>query len=151
MTGIFALIDTLGMWGWMSFGLILMMLELLIPGTFIIWFGLGAVLTGICVGLMTLTPAMQLTAFIVFSTISIFFGFFVYKRLFGANKNVGTQDKTGAHKYIGQSFKVVESIQDGIGKVAVGDTVWLAKSDKDIAKGRRVKVVAVEGTILVVE
>ena len=151
MTGIFTLIDMMGTWGWLSFGLILMILELIIPGTFIIWFGLGAVLTGICVGLMTLTAPMQLTAFIVFSTISVFFGFFVYKRLFGANKDVGTQDRTGAQKYIGQSFKVVEAIEDGSGKVAVGDTVWLAKSKHHIAKGKRAKVVAVEGTILVVE
>ena len=57
----------------------------------------------------------------------------------------------GAQKYIGQSFKVIEAIDDGNGKIAVGDTVWLAKSKHPIAKGKRAKVVGVKGTILIVE
>ena len=144
-------LNSWGMWGWMTFGLILMILELFIPGTFIVWFGFGAVLTGLVNGLYPLSIAGQLGFFALFSAISVFFGFFVYKKLFGANKQKGTQDQVGAHRYIGQSFKVVEPIVEGTGKVAVGDTVWLAKSNKDIAKGKMVKVVDAKGTVLIVE
>ena len=140
-----------GIWGWMSFGLILMILELFIPGTFIIWFGFGAVLTGLMCGIFTLSLSAQLGFFVLFSAISVIFGFFVYRKIFGANKTKGTQDQVGAHRLIGQFFKVVEPIVEGTGKVAVGDTVWLAKSDKDIAKGKMVKVVDAKGTVLIVE
>ena len=144
-------LNTWGMWGWMSFGLVLMILELLIPGTFIIWFGCGAVATGIVCGLFNLSLTAQLAFFALFSSISVFIGLFVYKRIFGSTKDASTQERVGAKKYIGQSFKVVEPIIEGTGKIAVGDTVWLAKSDKDISKGKMVKVVDVKGTVLIVE
>ena len=147
----FSFLNSWGMWGWMSFGLVLMILELFIPGTFIVWFGFGAVATGLLLSLFDLSATAQIGFFALFSSISVFFGFFVYKKLFGANKQTGTEERVGAKKYIGQSFKVVEPIIEGTGKIAVGDTVWLAKSDKDIAKGKMVKVVDVKGTILIVE
>ena len=147
----FSFLNSWGMWGWMSFGLVLMILELFIPGTFIVWFGFGAVATGLLLSLFDLSATAQIGFFALFSSISVFFGFFVYKKLFGTNKQTGTEERVGAKKYIGQSFKVVEPIVEGTGKVAVGDTVWLAKSDKDIAKGKMVKVVDVKGTILIVE
>lgn len=148
---LFSFLQNWGVWEWATFGLILMILELVIPGTFVIWFGFGAVVTGVIAAFVPLSVNGQLATFAICSTISVFFGFFVYKRIFGANKEVSQKDKTGAQKYIGQSFKVVDAIEDDMGKVAVGDTVWLAKSDHPIAKGRRAKVVAVEGTILIVE
>ena len=151
MDELFSFLNNWGIWGWLTFGMLLMILELIIPGTFIVWFGLGAVATGIVCAFVSLSVSGQIAVFTVCSTISVFFGSFVYKRIFGANKEVGQQDKVGAQKYIGQSFKVVEAIEEGKGKVAVGDTVWLAQSSQDIAKGRRVKVVDVKGTILIVE
>lgn len=148
---LFSFLQNWGVWEWATFGLILMILELVVPGTFIIWFGFGAVATGVIMAFVPLSINGQLAAFAICSTISVFFGFFVYKRIFGANKEVSQKNKTGAQKYIGQSFKVVEDIDDDVGKVAVGDTVWLAKSNHPIAKGKRAKVVDVEGTILIVE
>lgn len=151
MQNVFSFLNDWGMWGWLTFGLILMILELFVPGTFVIWFGFGAVATGLVLAFVPLSVSGQLATFAVCSAISLCFGFFVYKRIFGANKEVAQKNKTGAQKYIGQTFKVTEDIGDDLGKVAVGDTVWLAKSDHSIAKGQRAKVVAVEGTILIVE
>ncbi len=151
MTTFFSFLQNWGCWGWLTFGLVLMILELAVPGTFIMWFGFGGVLTGLILAFIPLSINGQLATFAICSAISIFFGFFVYKKIFGANKEVGQQNKVGAKKYIGQSFKVVEAIDDGSGKVAVGDTVWLAKSNHPIAKGKRAKVVDVKGTILIVE
>ena len=151
MMSLFSFLQNWGCWEWLTFGLVLMILELLIPGTFIMWFGFGGVLTGLIMAFIPLTINGQLAVFAFCSAISVFFGFFVYKRIFGANKEVSQQNQVGAQKYIGQSFKVIEAIDDGSGKIAVGDTVWLAKSKHPIAKGKRAKVVGVKGTILIVE
>lgn len=147
----FSFLENWTMWGWMSFGLVLMIAELIIPGTFVVWFGFGAVVTGILHGIFDLSSTAQIGFFALFSAISVAFGFFVYKKVFGANKKTGNENKVGAQKYIGQTFKVVEPIVEGSGKVAVGDTVWLARSNKEIEKGKMVKVVDVKGTILIVE
>jgi len=151
MVTLFSFLQNWGTWEWLTLGLILMIFELIIPGTFIIWFGFGGMATGLIMAFVPLSVNGQLATFAICSTVSVFFGFFVYKRIFGPNKEISQKDKTGAQKYIGQTFKVVEAIGDDIGKVAVGDTVWLAKSNHPITKGKRAKVVAVEGTILIVE
>ena len=141
-----------GVWAWLSIGLLLMIAELFIPGTFVMWFGFGAVLTGLIVGIIGgLSVAMQLLIFAIMSVISLGLGLFVYGKIFGPNKERGNDIRTGAQRLIGKTFVVSETIQNGKGKVVVGDTVWLARSKKKIAKGAEVVVVDVDGTQLLVE
>ena len=40
-------VDNLGPWSWIILGLVLMGLELVAPGAFLVWLGLAAVLTGL--------------------------------------------------------------------------------------------------------
>ncbi|MBE6450321.1 MAG: NfeD family protein [Alphaproteobacteria bacterium] len=145
-------VANMGVWGWLSFGVILMILELFIPGTFVVWFGLGAVLTGVFIALFApLSIAWQILIFVVMSIICVAFGSFVYAKIFGVNKqNAGTL-KTGAKRFIGQTFEVCESIKNAKGKVIIGDTVWLASADEDIKKGELVIVEDVNGTVLKVK
>ena len=42
-----SLIQSLGPWSWVVLGLVLMGLELVAPGAFLLWLDLAAVLTGI--------------------------------------------------------------------------------------------------------
>ena len=141
-----------GVWGWLSFGVILMILELFVPGAFMIWFGFGALLTGIFVALFNpLTAGMQILIFTLMSVFSVAFGIFVYAKIFGKNKESAGSLKTGAKRFIGQTFVVSETIKNGKGKVNVADTVWLAKSDKKIEKGSQVVVKDVTGTVLIVD
>ena len=141
-----------GVWAWLSIGLLLMIAELFIPGTFVMWFGFGAVLTGLIVGIIGgLSVAMQLLIFAIMSVISLGLGLFVYGKIFGPNKERGNDIRTGAQRLIGKTFVVSETIQNGKGTVVVGDTVWLARSKKKIAKGTEVVVVGVDGTQLLVE
>ena len=141
-----------GTWGWMTLGVILMALEFFIPGTFVIWFGLGAVLTGISIALfLPLALSWQLLIFVIWSFVCVMFGLFVYAKVFGKNKDIANNLQTGAKRFIGQTFEVCENIKNGKGKVVVGDTVWLANADEDIEKGALVIVEDVAGTILKVK
>ena len=141
-----------GVWAWLSIGVLLMIAELFVPGVFIMWFGFGAILTGLITGLVSdLSVAMQLWTFVVMSVISLGLGIFVYGKIFGPMKEKGNETRTGAQRLVGKTFIVSEAIQNGKGKVIVGDTVWLARSKKKIAKGAEVVVVDVDGTQLLVE
>ena len=51
---------------------------------------------------------------------------------------------------IGRSASVAEAIVDGRGKIAIGDTLWLAEGP-DLATGVAVRIVGVHGTLLRVE
>ncbi|MBR5130174.1 MAG: NfeD family protein [Alphaproteobacteria bacterium] len=146
------LFETWGVWSWMSLGVILMILELLIPGTFLIWFGLGSILTGLTVLMFSgITLSIQLLIFVIMSLICVTFGILVYTKIFGKNKENEHNKKTGAHRYVGARFIVVEPIKNGRGKIAVGDSVWIALSDNDFKKGDEVTVIDVKGTQLIVK
>ena len=152
MNEIMEYLNTWGFWSWLSIGVLLMIAELFVPGTFIMWFGFGAVLTGLIVGIFGIASlTMQLLIFVVASVISLGIGIFVYDKVFGPNKEKGNQTRTGAQRFVGKTYIVSETIQNGKGKVAVGDTVWLARSKKKIAKGTEVVVIGVDGTQLLVE
>jgi membrane protein implicated in regulation of membrane protease activity len=53
-------------------------------------------------------------------------------------------------QYVGRSLVVEQAIQNGRGKVRVGDTLWQAEGP-DAPVGTRVTVTATRGTVLVVE
>jgi hypothetical protein len=53
-------------------------------------------------------------------------------------------------QYIGRSLVVEQAIQNGRGKVRVGDSLWAAEGP-DTPAGARVTVTAARGTVLVVE
>ena len=144
--------DTWGMWSWMSLGVILMIAELFVPGTFMIWFGFGALLTGLTTLIFgTLGIYTQLFIFVILSLICVTFGIFVYGKIFGPNKDDDRNKKTGAHRYIGQTFTVCETFKNGRGKITVGDSVWIALSNKNFKKGDDVTVTDARGTQLIVE
>ena len=59
-------ISFLSDWGWVICGILMMMAEFAIPGIFMIWIGIGAVLTGIiCMFLPDLFVSVQLLIFAV--------------------------------------------------------------------------------------
>ena len=53
---------------------------------------------------------------------------------------------------MGKTYTVVEAIENGQGKIQVGDSVWLAEGEgADCPVGGSVKVIDSRGNVLVVE
>ena len=57
----------LGHWTWIVVGVVLAILEILLPGTFLIWFALAALVVGVLDWLFTLTFSLELILFAVIS------------------------------------------------------------------------------------
>ena len=91
---------------------------------------------------------MQLVAFGVISVLTVF-GVRRYVRSDAAKSDLPDLNERG-QQYIGRSLVVEQAIQNGRGKVRVGDTLWQAEGP-DAPAGARVKVTATKGTVLVVE
>ena len=51
---------------------------------------------------------------------------------------------------MGKTYTVVEAIENGQGKIQVGDSVWLAEGE-DCPVGGLVKVIDSRGNVLVIE
>src|SRR4030081_3778319 len=76
--------STLGAWNWLIFGVVLMALELLAPGVFLIWFGLAALLVGLLSFAINPSWQIQILLFAIFAAAAVP----LWRRMARANKTV---------------------------------------------------------------
>jgi len=138
----------LGPWFWLILGFLLLGLEVLIPGTFMLWFGVAAVVTGGLVLAIPMGVQAQIIIFSIASVISVFIGRYLYSASSSTSENPLLHKR--GQQLIGQSFKVTQAIENGKGKVKVGDSEWIVRGE-DAEVGTIVKVVALDGNSLIVE
>ena len=142
------ILSELGTWDWLIGGLILVGLELLAPGVFMLWLGLAAILVGLLSFVVHWSWQLQFLAFAVFALAAVP----LYRRL-GSRRMEQTDQpflNRRADALVGQVFTLEKPIIDGSGTVRVGDTVWRV-SGPDAPSGSRVKVVTADGAALRVE
>jgi membrane protein implicated in regulation of membrane protease activity len=148
MQSLSALLYSLGSWNWFILAVALLILETMIPGVHFLWFGLAAIIIGF-LGLATdLAWQWQVLAFGLLSVLTVF-----WVRKY-ARPDVAISDlpdlNVRGQQYVGRSLVVEQAIQNGRGKVRVGDTLW-AVEGPDVPAGARVTVTGAKGTVLVVE
>lgn len=133
-------------WHWWIFALILLILEALVSGFFLLWLCVAAAVTGL---VLLWRPDMawqfQLMVFAVLSVASIVsFRFVARKR--PVETDQPALNRRG-QQYVGRTFTLSAPIVDGVGEMRVDDTVWRVVGD-DIGTGAKVRVDAVEGNAL---
>jgi hypothetical protein len=141
--------STLLFWHWWVLALILVILEMVLPGFFLLWIGIAAGITGLLLLLVPATPWQ--VQFVVFGVLAL--GSILAARYYIRRNPIESEDRTlnrRGEQYVGRVFTIDEAIINGIGKVRVGDSVWRA-AGPDLPAGERVKVVGVDGTMLKVE
>lgn len=135
-------------WWWVGAGAVLGILEILLPGIFLIWVAVAAWITAVIVAILPLAIAWQLGIFVVLAFVTVGLGRLYYARnpVTSADPNLNVR----AARLIGQIVTVESAIENGKGRVRVGDGVWNA-SGPDAPSGARVVIVAADGTLLSVE
>lgn len=135
-------------WWWLIAGALLAILEIFMPGIFMIWIAMAAAATGIAVLLLDVHFPAQAIIFAVLAFAAVFAG-----RLYYARNPVPTSDANlneRAARLIGQMVTVETAIENGKGRVNVGDGVWNARGP-DLPAGARARITAADGTLLTVE
>lgn len=138
-------------WYWLIFGFLLMALEVVAPAMVLMWFGFGAIVTGIALWLFpSMAIGWQLLTFGVVSLGSVI-GW--RKSPYFREESV-TSDKpelgNRLTSHIGKQYTLTEAIINGRGSIRVGDTSWRV-TGPELPAGTRVKVTGVEGVIFTVE
>ncbi|MCB1734520.1 MAG: NfeD family protein [Gammaproteobacteria bacterium] len=136
-------------WHWWILGVALVILEAFAPGAFFVWMGVAAIAVGF---LLWLIPVMTWEAqFLIFAGLSIatIVGWRMWFRKYPEETDQPNLNRRG-EQYIGRSFTLETAIDNGVGRVRVGDSLWRAVGD-DMPAGSRVKVVGVDGASLKVE
>jgi membrane protein implicated in regulation of membrane protease activity len=148
MQGLLAFFWGFGVWNWLILAVVLFTLETMVPGVHFLWFGLAAVIVGFLAMATGMSWPYQIIAFGIIAVLTVFW-VRRYVRPDVAKSDMPDLNERG-QQYIGRSLVVDQAIQNGRGKVRVGDTVWQAEGP-DAPVGTRVKVTATRGTVLVVE
>ncbi|MBN9216907.1 MAG: NfeD family protein [Mesorhizobium sp.] len=131
----------LGPWNWMVLGFVLLVMEIIAPGVFMLWIGIAALIIG-AVSLLIWDAAVwtwqaQVLAFLVLALVSAFIG----RRV--ATARIATDDqpllnRRGA-QMVGRMATLAEPIKDGRGRIKLGDTLWRV-SGPDLPAGTQVRV-----------
>ena len=128
-------------WLWFIGGLLLIGGEIVLPGVYLLWLGLGALVVGVLVAVfpdLGLTWQLVSFAFAMLGTVSL--GFVIQRR--GAPPAAGELNQE-LHALVGQRFVAASDFQVGVGRVRVGDTTYTAVSAEAIQAGDAVAVMAV--------
>jgi inner membrane protein len=142
----------LGAWNWMALGLVLLALEIMVPGIFLLWIGIAAIIVG-ALTLMIGDAAMwswqlQIVLFLILSLVSAYIGKKVMAKGDGESGEPFLNQR--AEQLVGRTATLAEPISDGRGRIKLGDTQWRV-SGPDLPVGTKVKVVSTDGSELSVE
>ncbi len=135
-------------WWWFAIGLVLAALEMTVPGVYLIYLALAALVTGVLVLAGESSLPMQIVSFV---SLSLIFAFSAKRWL--RDKPIESSDplmNNRAGRLIGQTAIVTQAIENGEGRVRVGDGEWLA-SGPDCPAGTRVRIAGANGACLAVE
>jgi len=141
-------IVSFGVWNWFIAGGILLAIEVLAPGTFMLWLGLSALLVGVISLAIDWPWQAQLVAFAVFAVASIPIWHRIGRRVEAPVDQPFLNRRSEA--LVGQILALDKPIVNGSGTVRVGDTVWRV-TGPDAPAGSRVKVTRADGATLFVE
>lgn len=136
---------------WWILALLLIGAEVLLPGYFMLWIGLGAAATGLLTLLVPgLSMLAQAIAFVVLAFLSCAaYWYLLRPRMQREDRSSPRLNRRGEQN-IGQRYVLAEAIVNGRGKARVGDSLWLV-SGPDLPAGSTVEVVAVDGNTLQVK
>jgi membrane protein implicated in regulation of membrane protease activity len=139
------LFDNLNFMHWLVLGLALIILELFLWTTFLLWVGASAITVSI---VFYLIPDVGgLTQVFTFLAISVA-ATYLSKKYYPI-KTVDDELNEKAKTYIGKECKV-SSMEDGVIKVQIGKSLWFAEGT-DLSVGQSVKIVGVEASTFIVE
>lgn len=142
-----------GAWNWMILGTMLLALEILTPGVYLLWLGIAAIVTGLIS--FVLGDAgfwvwqVQILIFLVLSIVSVLVG----RRAFPTTGTADTDQPLLNQRelqLVGRTAVLQEPIAEGRGRVRLGDTLWRVNGP-DLPAGTRVRVVSAAGGELAVE
>jgi inner membrane protein len=137
-----------GPWAWFVAGLVLLALELVVPGGYFLWLGAAGLVTGLAAFVPGIGWPAQVTIFGVLAIAIVVIWTLISRRRVPTSDNPFLNRR--AERFVGHEAVIDEPIKDGHGRLRLDDTVWRI-AGPDLAAGQKVRVVGAEGAVLRVE
>ncbi len=145
------IITELGPWSWWVGGLLLLMAEIVMPGVFLIWIGIAAIIVG-CLSLLFWGDPfwmwqIQILIFAVLSVACALIGRRIMSK--SGETDEPLLNQRGA-SLVGRTATLSEPILEGRGRIRLDDTFWVV-SGPDLPVGAQVRITHSTGRELQVE
>lgn len=136
---------------WFLAGLGLLLLELVLPGLVILFFGAGAWVTSLVCAISKneLSLNWQILIFLVASLLGLVLLRKYLKRRFFNRTDKEIEDQL--EEFIGRKAKAIEDFKDGSGKIEFKGTQWSARCKDPVSKGEWVVIRTKDSLTLDVE
>ena len=135
-------------WHWLALGLLLVLAEVLIPATVLLWTGVAALILGaIMVAVPGLSLHTQLLVFAALAAVSVASGLALRRKM--KQKPQSNNINVGSARLVGQRAALVKGIVNGRGEAQLGDTVWPV-TGPELPTGASVIVTGSDGVKLTV-
>lgn len=136
---------------WLIIGVMLLFLELTLPGFVLLFFGLGALVTSLGAYLFELSLSWQLALFIFASLISLFsLRNVIQKKFLQSSPDADDEDVVLVGS--GERGVVVNAIQPPAeGRIKYSGSSWRATADEKIGEGEIISIVSQKGLVVHVE
>ena len=137
---------------WFLVGLGLLILEFILPGLIIAFFGVGAWIVALVCLITDIGINTQLIIFIISSVLSLLCLRKWLKGVFLGHSGSKQNLKENLEEFIGQKAVVKEKIvPNSGGKVEFHGTNWIAEADEEIAEGTMVQIIGKDNITLKVK
>ncbi len=137
---------------WFVIGLILIILEFLIPGLITIFFGIGAWIVSVICLFLDISLNLQLSIFLISSVLLLVSLRKWFKTLFTRKPGTGRAEDEVADEFIGQKAVVTEKITPNRkGRVEFRGSYWTAESNETIPEGASVEILDKDNITLIVK
>ncbi len=104
---ILQVIHQLGPWSWWVLGLILLALEIVVPGNVFVWFGVGALITGVLALIADVGWQVELIVFVVLAVVLVIVGRRIFARAVQPGEQPFLNDR--AHRLVGSTYMLVRA------------------------------------------
>lgn len=137
-----------GPWSWFVTGLVLLALELVVPGGYFLWLGVAGLVTGLAAFIPGIGWPGEVTIFGILAIAIVIVWTLISHNRVPRSDNPYLNRR--AERFVGTEAVIDEPIKDGHGRLTLDDTIWRI-AGPDLAAGQKVRVVGADGAVLRVE
>ncbi|MBL7136474.1 MAG: NfeD family protein [Candidatus Marinimicrobia bacterium] len=137
---------------WFLLGLVMLLMEFVLPGLIIFFFGVGACIVALICLILPISLNLQLVIFIISSVILLLTLRKWLKGIFLGRIDAKRDLEQHLEDFVGQKAVVTKQIEANIrGKVEFHGTNWEAEADVSIPEGTPVEIIGKESITLKVK
>lgn len=145
--------DKVQFWHWFILGILFVFIDLLMPGSFVLWLGFSAFISGFLIWLISfMVHEIDWTLQLIIYGILVLGIYFIWRK-YGHKKPSPTDQpflNERGSSYVGRVVPLFSSIINGRGKLKVDDVLWTC-TGPDLPKGTLVFIKGIRSNVLEVQ